>query len=321
MTRTPPAATPPGAAWPTPGPAAQHPLGAATRSLVVHANPTPCTPRHGAHPARLGLHTPKGARYGLALLLIVLFVIPVLALMVQSGAPGWRWPDLWPTRFAPHAFAHLHAAWPRMLLHLASSTGYALLVTLLTFILCVAPARALAFGHVRGGPVLEGLLLAPALLPAMSFALGLHETLVRVGLADTLPAVVLVLATVSYPYMLRALMAGWLTVGEDYRACAANLGADALTILWRVELPLLMPAAVAGGSIVFLVAFSDYFLVYLVGGGNIPSFTGYLFPVLQSDDRALGALLTLLFMMVPLALFAITERLVARLSLRLQPHH
>ena len=251
----------------------------------------------------------------------MLFVIPVVALMVQSGAPGWRWPDLWPTQFTPHAFTHLHAAWPRMLLHLASSTGYALLVTLLTFILCVAPARALAFGHVRGGPVLEGLLLAPALLPAMSFALGLHETLVRVGLADTLPAVVLVLATVSYPYMLRALMAGWLTVGEDYRACAANLGADSLTILWRIELPMLMPAAMAGGSIVFLVAFSDYFLVYLVGGGNIPSFTGYLFPVLQSDDRALGALLTLLFMVVPIALFAVTERLVARHTLRLQPHH
>ena len=76
-----------------------------------------------------------------------------------------------------------------------------------------------------------------------------------------------------------------------------------------MELPLLLPAVVAGGSVVFLVAFSDYFLVYLVGGGLVPSFTGFLFPVLQSGDRSLAALLTLVFMAVPVLLFVLVEGL------------
>lgn len=248
--------------------------------------------------------------------LVVLFGVPVLVLAVQAVAPAWAWPDLLPQVLSPRTLHWLAASWPTVARHLAWSAWYAGLATALCLAVCLLPARALAFGTVPAGPLAEGLLLAPALLPVMGFALGLHGVFVRVGLADSTAAVVLVLAAVSYPYMLRSLMAGWRTVGPDYARCAANLGAKPLRILLTVELPLLLPAAVAGGSVVFLVAFSDYFLVYLVGGGLVPSFTGYLFPVLQSGDRALGALLTLVFMVVPVVLFVVAEGLTMRFMRR-----
>jgi putative spermidine/putrescine transport system permease protein len=56
--------------------------------------------------------------------------------------------------------------------------------------------------------------------------------------------------------------------------------------------------------VVFLVAFSEYFLVFLIGGGSVESFTGYLFPVITSSNRGLGALVTLIFLVVPVLLFA-----------------
>ncbi|ABM27328.1 ABC transporter permease subunit [Nitratidesulfovibrio vulgaris] len=241
--------------------------------------------------------------------LVVVFVLPLLALVVQVAAPVWSWPDLWPRDFSPRTVLWLMDNGPVVMRHLAWSVWYALLTTGLCLVVCLLPARALAFGLVPSGPLVEGLLLSPALLPAMGFALGLYGVFVRSGLADTTVAVVLVLAVVSFPYMLRALMVGWQTVGPDYARCAANLGAGPLRTLLAVELPLLLPAVVAGGSVVFLVAFSDYFLVYLVGGGLVPSFTGFLFPVLQSGDRSLAALLTLVFMAVPVLLFVLVEGL------------
>jgi putative spermidine/putrescine transport system permease protein len=55
------------------------------------------------------------------------------------------------------------------------------------------------------------------------------------------------------------------------------------------------------------VAFSEYFLVFLIGGGTVPSFTGFLFPVITSSNRGLGALVTLVFLAVPVALFVALE--------------
>ncbi|MDA3948212.1 MAG: hypothetical protein PF508_03215, partial [Spirochaeta sp.] len=56
-----------------------------------------------------------------------------------------------------------------------------------------------------------------------------------------------------------------------------------------------------------LVAFSEYFLVFLIGGGAVPSFTGYLFPFLSSGDRTISAALTLLFLIVPMVLFVLID--------------
>lgn len=252
-----------------------------------------------------------GVRHGLFLgLLWVLFGLPLAVLALWAAAPGWAWPDLWPAtldgRTASHVLAHRHG----IIGALAASLLYSLAVVAVTLGACLAPARLLAFGRFRGRGALEGLLLAPALLPAMGFALGLYSVLVRLGLADTPTGVVLVLSVVSYPYMLRALASGFVAVGPDYGRCAANLGAGPLVRLLVVELPMLLPAAAAGGSVVFLVAFSEYFLVQLVGGGVVASFTGYLFPVLQSPDRGLAAMLSLVFLLPPVALFVLVEGLV-----------
>ncbi|WMW64729.1 ABC transporter permease subunit [Nitratidesulfovibrio liaohensis] len=271
------------------------------------------TPRNGTGRADSRPHLrpdpQKGACLFLALLWL-LFGLPLPVLALWAAAPGWAWPDLWPAALGGRTAAFVLAHGQAIVGALASSTLYSLAVVTVNLCACLAPARLLAFGRFPGRAALEGLLLAPALLPAMGFALGLYGTLVRLGLADTPAGVVLVLSVVSYPYMLRALASGFEAMGQDYGHCAANLGAGPLLRLLAVELPLLLPAAVAGGSVVFLVAFSDYFLVQLVGGGVVPSFTGYLFPVLQSPDRGLAAMLSLVFLVVPVTLFLLVEGLV-----------
>lgn len=68
----------------------------------------------------------------------------------------------------------------------------------------ILPAKTLAFSSFRGKNLLEGLLLLPALVPAMTFSMGLHFIFIKIGLADTAPGVILVLSMISYPYMLRA---------------------------------------------------------------------------------------------------------------------
>ena len=247
------------------------------------------------------------------LLLMVFFVLPVFGLILSSLAPGWRFPDLWPTEFSLRGLEYLLQNRKTILPALGSSFAFSMMTVFTTLSICLLPAAVFARFDFPGKALLEGLLLTPALVPPMTFAMGLHFLFIKFSLADHLLGVVLILAMFSYPFMFRALIAGFQSVGENYRICARNLGAGKLRTLLSVELPLLLPSIIAGGSVVFLVAFSEYFLVFLIGGGNVPSFTGTLFPLLSSSNRSLASILTLIFLFLPVLLFLILDTSLVRI--------
>ncbi len=244
------------------------------------------------------------------LFLFLVFVSPLVVLLLYAASSSWSFPDVLPASLDARSISYLLQHKNDIALSMLVSCGYSFAAVLVTLLLTVLPAKVFARTVFSGKMVLEGLFLAPALIPPMAFAMGAHYFFVRLGLADTFVGVVLILSLYSYPYMLRALTAGYLTYGEDLALCARNMGASSLRILLSIELPLLLPAIIAGGTIVFLVSFSEYFLVFLIGGGTVPSYSGYIFPLLNSSDNSVASLLTLLFVFVPIMLFVIIDRLV-----------
>ena len=235
------------------------------------------------------------------------FGFPVVVLLVMGFSGVWRFPNILPERFGLQGFFYIQGQAKQILVSLLSSFGYSVCAAVLSFLFCVIPASVFARRAFPMKPVLEAVFLAPALLPAMTFSMGAHTLFIRVGLADTFVGIVLVLMIFTYPYMLRALVAGYLAYPKEYDLCAKNLGAGRLMRIVRVEFPMLLPSVVAGGTVVFLLAFSDYFLVFLIGGGAVPSFTGYLFPFLNSSNRQVAALLTLVFLIAPVVSFGLIE--------------
>jgi len=244
------------------------------------------------------------------------FILPIAVLLLYSFAGRWSFPALVPETFNLRTLIYLKENSGMISLHMGSSVVYALEAVGLSILFSLMPAEFLSRNEFRGKKVLESLLLAPCVLPAMTFSVGIHLAFIRAGLADTHLGVALILAVYSYPYMLRALILGYDKIGTDLSACARNLGAGYWQILWKIEIPMLLPALVAGGSIVFLVAFSDYFLVFLIGGGAVPSYAGYLFPFLNGSDWSLASGLTLLFVLPPLILFVVLDMTVYRLYRR-----
>jgi len=244
----------------------------------------------------------------LSILLIALFVFPLVVLFFYALSPGWRYPDLWPTALRLDSLRYVASQRAKLSLSLLSSFQYSLITVLCTFCMCLLPASVFARVEFRGKRILESLALAPALVPAITFSVGIHYFFIKIGAADRLIGIVAVLTIFSYPYMLRSLVAGFLAYGAEYDLCARNLGASLLMRVFRVDIPLLLPSIVAGSTVVFLVAFSEYFLVFLIGGGTVPSYTGYLFPFLNSSERSIASLLTIIFMVIPISLFFTIDR-------------
>jgi putative spermidine/putrescine transport system permease protein len=248
---------------------------------------------------------------GAAILWNLVFVLPIAVLFIGALAARWSFPEVVPHNWNGRGFTFLVTNSQSILRALGSSLAYSFLVVISTIALTVFPASVFARYEFRGRRALEALLVSPVLIPAITYAMGLQLVMIRIGLSDTVSGVVVVLTATSYPYMLRALTAGFGAISEDLDRCAANLGAGAFRRLCTVSVPLLFPAMLSGGSVVFLVAFSDYFLVFLIGGGAVRSFTGYLLPFLSSADRPPASALTLVFLVLPVVLFFVTDRFVA----------
>lgn len=242
-------------------------------------------------------------------LFFTIFVFPVFVLVVYSFSSSWSFPEIIPDilDLRSYRFVWVHKA--DISVSLLSSFVYSFGTVILTLFLTILPAKVFARVDFRGKHILEGLFLAPALIPPMAFAMGVHYMFIHIGIADSLMGVILVLSLFSYPYMLRALTAGYQACGDQFGLCAKNIGASSLRILLTIEIPLLLPAVIAGGIIVFLVSFSEYFLVFLIGGGAVPSYSGYIFPLLNSSDKSVASLLTLIFLILPIVLFLAVDRL------------
>ncbi len=242
----------------------------------------------------------------------VVFLLPAAVLLLYGFSGRWEYPRVLPDFLSLRGFSLLSAQGGRIGISLLSSAGYSLSAVVLTLLLSYFPAAALARSSFRGKDLVEAALILPAVLPSITYAVGAHVVFIRLSLDDRWIGVVLILALFGYPYMLRSLQAGFTALGEDFSLCAENLGAGPLRRIFRVELPLLLPAVFAGGLVVFLVAFTEYFLVFLIGGGAVPSITGYLVPYLLGSDYQVSSLIVLVFFFVPVVLFLVLDLIVGK---------
>lgn len=240
---------------------------------------------------------------------ILFFLLPILYLLIRSVGGIWAFPALLPQTWNFRGLNYLFANIRPILKSLTSSVLYSLATVLLTLLFSIAPARVLARREFPGKIIMESLLLAPILVPAIVFSLGMYPLLLRIGLTDNVAGVILILSLPAFPYMLRALTAGFESYGPGLETTAWMLGAGMCRRVLTVHLPQLFPAIMAGGMVVFLTAFTEYFLVFLIGGGVVPSFSGYLLPLLRAADWGISSVLSLIFLLLPVVSYIILDRL------------
>ncbi|MEA3210331.1 MAG: iron(III) transport system permease protein [Chthoniobacter sp.] len=129
-----------------------------------------------------------------------------------------------------------------------------------------------------GKKVLSGLLLVPLILPPFVGAIGIRQLLGQNGALNALLAhlgvlsandaidwlgqgrmwgVIALNALHLYPILFLNLTAALANVDPAMEEAAENLGCTGLRKFWKITLPLIMPGLFAGGTIVFIFAFTE----------------------------------------------------------------
>lgn len=239
-------------------------------------------------------------------------MLPLIVIVIWSFTKNWPWPNLLPKEFGLRGWKHFLNPSSRSLETLLSSIWLSLVVTVIALIISIPAGKALGVYDFKGKKVVELLIFAPVMVPTVAIAMGIHLSFLKVGLANTFLGVVLIHLIPCIPYSVRILQNVFEIVGDSLEIQAKVLGANSLQTFIYITLPLIAPGIISAGSMVFIVSFSQYFLTLLIGGGKIVTFSMMMFPFIQSGDRMMGSVYSIVFIVATLICLGIMEKAIKR---------
>ncbi|MGW5522084.1 ABC transporter permease [Gordonia sp. NPDC003950] len=203
-----------------------------------------------------------------ALIGVGLILIGPIAILVRMP-----WGIFWESATSPDSLAALRLG---------------LVTAVISTIICVCLGVPMAIVFARYDSmavrIVRALVLLPLVLPpvvggiALLYALGRYgivgQYLDRAGItiAFTTPAVVIAQTFVSLPFLVISVEGALRSAGDDFEKVAATLGSSPTRTLWRVTLPLVVPALIAGGVLAFARALGE-FGATITFAGNLPGTT------------------------------------------------
>ncbi|HWQ43084.1 MAG TPA: ABC transporter permease subunit, partial [Desulfosporosinus sp.] len=239
-------------------------------------------------------------------------LLPLGVLLIWSFAGSWPWPNLLPKTFSLRVLGELFGGYSGALQVLFSSMLISMAVALASILISIPAARAVAFYDLWGKDLIQFITLLPVIVPVTAFAMGTQILFIRLNLSDTVLGVMIVHIILCLPYTLRILTEVTKATGNKMESQARVLGATSFQTFRYITLPLLMPGIIAAGSMAYIISFSQYFLTFLVGGGNIITFSMFMFPYIQSGDRTISSGYSILFIATSLLVFILFETLMKK---------
>ncbi|UPK75134.1 sulfate ABC transporter permease subunit CysT [Nocardioidaceae bacterium SCSIO 66511] len=206
----------------------------------------------------------RGSALGLGVSVMwfsLLVLIPLAAVVATAAGGGW---DQYVTTLSNDQ------TWAAIRL----TVGQSLIVTAVNAVIGTVIAWVLVRDRFWGKSAMDVVIDIPFALPTIVAGLvllSLYGTNSPLGLewANTKNSVLLALAFVTLPFVVRAVQPVLEELDRDVEEAAASLGASRFTIFRRIILPSLTPAIAAGAALSFARAISEYGSLVLLSG-NLP---------------------------------------------------
>lgn len=228
---------------------------------TIEIEPSPPAAR-SARRRRIGT-TPLGI--GVAgLWLTVIVVLPLAAITAKSFDDGW-------SGFVDAVTADAAVGAIRV------TVVVSIVVALINVVMGTVIAWVLVRDDFPGKGFVNAIIDLPFALPTIVASLVLlslygPNSPIDIQFNATKPALVVALAFVTLPFVVRQVQPVLIEVDRDVEEAAASLGASNWTTWWRIIVPSLAPAILTGAGLAFTRAIGEFGSVVLIGG-NIPNDT------------------------------------------------
>ena len=114
--------------------------------------------------------------------------------------------------------------------------------------------------------VVMGTLISPMIVPLVISAAGMYFFYSEIGLAQTMPGLILAHTALGTPFVVITVTATLSGFDQSLIRAANNLGASPTRTFFKVTMPLILPGMISGGLFAFITSFDEVVVVLFLAG-------------------------------------------------------
>jgi ABC-type spermidine/putrescine transport system permease subunit II len=142
-----------------------------------------------------------------------------------------------------------------------------------------------------------GLLVSAITIPWLILGVAMLTVANAAGLGRGLTTLFLGSLATSMPYMVLIVVARLREIEPSYEEAARSLGARPLTVLWRIVVPMALPAIAGGALMAFMVCFNNFTIQYFLSPFGVRTLPLEIYTLVRvgyrPDINALATFVTL----------------------------
>jgi putative spermidine/putrescine transport system permease protein len=240
--------------------------------------------------------------------IVVSILLPLLPIVLWAFTNRWFYPNLAPPEWSFHAWRYVLSPASRAGEAARAGGIIALAATLLSLIIGVPAGRALGLHKFRGKRLVEFLILAPSIVPAMTSLMGIHVIFIKLGLSGTMTGVVLAHLIPITPYVTTVMASVFANYDPEYEEQARTLGAGPVRTFLHVTFPTILPGIVVAGLFAFIISWGQYITTLLISGGRVLTVPLLLFTFAGARKHPFTAVLCLIFIAPSILYLIVSSR-------------
>ena len=235
-------------------------------------------------------------------------VAPLVVLLLQCFLN--RWSGLVPTEWTLRGMTTFARNLPKIATLTETTLIIGALVALLSTLVGMLLAHYFSTCPLKHPLLWDLAIMLPVFVPATVFGLGMRNAFFTLGIANSLPAVIIALCVVNVPYTAKMMIDVAQAVGPSLQEEARVLGASPLRSYLVGMLPSLLPGVFAAMGISFMNAINNYFLIILMGAGSVRTLISSLvLPAVQSAPMPVAATYCVFFIILDAGVFLLFQLL------------
>ena len=195
---------------------------------------------------------------------------------------------------------------------LKNSLQIAFVATIFSTLFAVLAALGLVRMKRAGKTISWALIGAPLIIAEIVLAVGTLAFFIAVGIPLGKPGMMIAHTAFCIPFALLPISARLGQLEAEPFEAAADLGANERQILWRITLPLLSPAIIAGALLAFAISIDDFITSFFIAGPGSTTLPVYIFGMIRStvtpEVDAISTLLLLFSGIVLISSYVLNRR-------------
>lgn len=214
----------------------------------------------------------KSAELALLVFVFLIVIGPMVSLFLWSVAQKWYWPHPLPQTITLDYWAQALGLKTSLAIGAVSITSaftLSLLIAVATVVIAMAIAvpagYALAKYKIPFGTIVLFLFLLPNAFPQQPIFVNILQIFTRIGLAGTVPGVMLIHILVGLVYGVWITNATFRSIPPSMEEAARSVGATAFKAFYKISLPLAAPGLFSSAVFVFLTSLDEFTGTFFIG--------------------------------------------------------